>query len=281
MEYARRFRALLADLGLTYPDAAQLLHVSIRTLHNWTNGTHAVPYAVTKMLRLLRHMELPGKAWAGWHFSRGCLVTPEGRTIAAHESSWWSMMVLRAQSFSKLYNERNPVASARDSGYSEPCKPLSTPPAPPAARNVPHGNHGDNLPSNVGVWGQDGATLLPCDLTWPSIFDLPLNSTPLPVATASGSESPLTASSALPLTPIYNGPRLSVPLYRLHLQQHQPLPLSLPAQCGKSQHLPPLSGPLQSPSPSSRPNPRKPNAPSLQSGTGSKPPASKRQRGAA
>ena len=85
MEYARRFRALLADLGLTYPQAAQLLHVSLRTLHNWAAGTHAVPYAVTKLLRMLRFLELPGKAWAGWHFTRGCLVTPEGRTIAAHE----------------------------------------------------------------------------------------------------------------------------------------------------------------------------------------------------
>ncbi len=87
MEHAKRFRALLADLGLTHPDAAKLLHVSLRTLQNWLSARHEVPYATFKLLRLLRHMELPGDAWRGWSFARGLLITPEGRTIAAHEGA--------------------------------------------------------------------------------------------------------------------------------------------------------------------------------------------------
>lgn len=76
IEHASRFRSLLADLGLTHPEAAQLLHVSLRTLHNWLSARHEVPYAAYKLLRLLRCMELPDQSWAGWHFSRGLLVAP-------------------------------------------------------------------------------------------------------------------------------------------------------------------------------------------------------------
>ena len=78
MEHAKRFRALLAELGLSNLDAAKLLHLSLRTLQNWLSGRHEVPYASIKLLRLLRYTELPGRGWVGWHFSRGMLVTPEG-----------------------------------------------------------------------------------------------------------------------------------------------------------------------------------------------------------
>ncbi|WP_309681897.1 helix-turn-helix domain-containing protein [Polaromonas sp.] len=50
MEQARRFRALLADLGLNHPDAAKILHVSLRTLHNWLSARHQVPHAAYKLL---------------------------------------------------------------------------------------------------------------------------------------------------------------------------------------------------------------------------------------
>ncbi|MES2945504.1 MAG: VC1465 family Xer recombination activation factor [Pseudomonadota bacterium] len=97
---------LLADLGLPHPEAAKLLHVSLRTLQNWLSGTHQVPYMAYKLLRLMRYAELPGKEWAGWYFYGGMLVTPEGRTISAKESGWWSMLVQQAQGFLKLYEER-------------------------------------------------------------------------------------------------------------------------------------------------------------------------------
>jgi DNA-binding transcriptional regulator YiaG len=46
MEHAKRFRTLLVDLGLSHPDAAKHLYVSLRTLQNWLSGRHEVPYAI-------------------------------------------------------------------------------------------------------------------------------------------------------------------------------------------------------------------------------------------
>lgn len=109
MAHALRFRAMLAELGLPHPDAAQLLHVSLRTLQNWLSGRHEVPYAAYKLLRLMRYIELPGEAWAGWHFSRGHLVTPEGRTISGRDGAWWSLLVRQAHSFGEMYRERVPL----------------------------------------------------------------------------------------------------------------------------------------------------------------------------
>lgn len=115
MEHAKRFRAMLAELGLSHLDAAKLLHISLRTLQNWLSGRHEVPYASYKLLRLLRHAELPGDAWRGWSFSRGLLITPEGRTIAGHEGSWWSLLVRRAAAFDSLYGAvQRSAAVARD-----------------------------------------------------------------------------------------------------------------------------------------------------------------------
>jgi hypothetical protein len=131
MESARRFRALLSELGLKMPDAAKSLHVSLRTLHNWSTGVHEVPYSALKLLRLQRHMELPAP-WSGWHFTRGHLVTPEGRTIAHHEGSWWSLMVLRARSYDQLAKRLKAIEDAaeghrlrggRRSAADGPCRP--------------------------------------------------------------------------------------------------------------------------------------------------------------
>jgi DNA-binding transcriptional regulator YiaG len=102
LAHASRFRAMLADLRLTHPEAAQLLHVSLRTLQNWLSARHEVPYAAYKLLRLMRYMELPGDAWRGWHFSAGQLITPEGRSISASEGAWWSLLVRQARGFAEL-----------------------------------------------------------------------------------------------------------------------------------------------------------------------------------
>ena len=56
MAHAKRFRALLADVGLKHPEAAQMLHVSLRTLQNWFSGKHQIPYIAFKLLRLMRFM---------------------------------------------------------------------------------------------------------------------------------------------------------------------------------------------------------------------------------
>lgn len=112
MEHAKRFRALLVELGLSHLDAAKLLHVSLRTLQNWLSGRHEVPYASLKLLRLLRYMELPGDAWRGWSFSRGMLITPEGRTISGNDGSWWSLLVRQARCFSSMYRKSGQLERA-------------------------------------------------------------------------------------------------------------------------------------------------------------------------
>ncbi|UUZ70719.1 VC1465 family Xer recombination activation factor [Polaromonas sp. P1(28)-8] len=103
---------MLAEFGLSHPEAAKLLHVSLRTLQNWLSGRHEVPYAAYKLVRLLRYMELPGKAWQGWYFSAGCLVTPEGRTISGTDGSWWSLLVRQARCFQSMYDRSGKLERA-------------------------------------------------------------------------------------------------------------------------------------------------------------------------
>ena len=112
LAHAKRFRALLAELGLKHLEAAQMLRVSLRTLQNWLSGRHEVPYASIKLLRLLRYMELPGRGWAGWHFSRGLLITPEGRTLDGTDGSWWSLLVRQARCFRAAYQRSGELERA-------------------------------------------------------------------------------------------------------------------------------------------------------------------------
>ena len=113
MEHAKRLRGLLAEQGLNLLQAAKLLHVSLRTLQNWLSGHHQIPPMAVKLLRLLRYMELPGEAWRGWSFSRGALVTPEGRIIQGRDGAWWSLLVRQAHSFGQLYREAQMAAIER------------------------------------------------------------------------------------------------------------------------------------------------------------------------
>jgi len=112
MEQAKRFRSMLASFGLPHPEAAKLLHVSLRTLQNWLSGRHEVPYTAYKLVRLLRYMELPGKGWDGWYFSGGVLVTPEGRIISPGDGSWWSLLVRQARCFQAAYQRSGQLERA-------------------------------------------------------------------------------------------------------------------------------------------------------------------------
>jgi Phage protein len=86
-------------------------------LHNWNSGRYDIPFAAFKLLRVLLRYEIPHDDWQGWHFSGGKLWTPEGYSIAAHESAWWSLLIRRAQMFSSLYARCNQLeAQLRDGG---------------------------------------------------------------------------------------------------------------------------------------------------------------------
>jgi transcriptional regulator with XRE-family HTH domain len=240
MEHAKRLRALLADLGLKHPDAAKLLHVSLRTLQNWLSGRHEVPYAAYKLLRLLRYMELPGAAWVGWHFSRGQLVTPEGRTISGKDGAWWSLLVRQAQGFGELYRQRVPLLAelsalrAAGSGAAAGLVSVST--------TVPLGQSSKSSQSDVIM------------TSWPTLYDSlpPSMPTPAPVASAWASAS--TPCSASPLTPTCGAPVQPLTVPSVPALPGQSLPTVTPTWPSRPHPRPRLPLPDLARKSSARPN---------------------------
>lgn len=202
MAHSARLSALLAEQGLSHPEAAQLLHVSLRTLQNWLSGKHQIPYMAFKLLRLLRYTELPGKGWHGWHFSRGLLVTPEGRTISPQESAWWSLMVRKSETWlimardlnwhkAQVRNEqiRDAVASGLAGAASVPEAGLVS-----VSTSQPH---------RVDQSSQSDVIMT----SWPTLYAYQTLSTPTPGNAASASASALTPCSVSPLTPTCGHPK--------------------------------------------------------------------------
>lgn len=97
-----RFKILLSDAGLTPEAAAQLLHVTPRTIRYWLSGTVTVPYAAYKLVRVMRLFELPCEGWQGWHMHSGKLWTPEGFGFTPDCQSWWSLLVRQARMFREI-----------------------------------------------------------------------------------------------------------------------------------------------------------------------------------
>lgn len=124
---------------------AKLLHVTPRTLHNWISGRYDIPYAAFKLLRVLLRYELPHPNWQGWHFHGGKLYTPEGYSIAAHESSWWSLLLRKAEMFSGLYAQVCELQGRLRDGGTAPRPGMDERDAgqgPGAAQVTPHGAAG-------------------------------------------------------------------------------------------------------------------------------------------
>jgi hypothetical protein len=205
MELAKRFRGMLADLALKPAQAAKMLHVSLRTVHNWNSGKHQIPVMAYKLLRLLRYRELPGQSWVGWSFSRGQLVTPEGRTISGSDSAWWSLLVRRAHGFTELYQRQKfeKLAELQTSAQSGLAAEGSVPDAGLVTSKT-------NIYSSdicQDKWGQDGAIMEP----WPTISDFPLLSMPTHENGAYASESALTPCSVSPSMPTSGNPSCQSP----------------------------------------------------------------------
>lgn len=98
-------KIMLADLGLTAETAAQMLHVTPRTVRYWISGKVLVPYAAYRLLRILTGAELPANGWDGWHMHSGKLWTPEGHGFIPSDSSWWGLMVRQARTW-KVMSDR-------------------------------------------------------------------------------------------------------------------------------------------------------------------------------
>ena len=146
---AFRFHAMYRNLGLSQPDVAKLLHVSGRTLHNWETGHHEIPYSAYKLLRLLTHQELPGKAWAGWHMHSGKLWTPEGFGFTPDCQSWWSLLVRQARLFRKMTERDYLVEKAMKTTVEGPVRMTQArhvakakPASGPVASDAPTGEAG-------------------------------------------------------------------------------------------------------------------------------------------
>lgn len=70
----------------------------MRTVRAWDRGRTRVPWAVVRLLRLLRCGELEGisKPWAGWLLRGDRLISPEGREFRAHQMAYWGNTVAMA-----------------------------------------------------------------------------------------------------------------------------------------------------------------------------------------
>ena len=254
MELAKRFRGMLADLSLKPADAAKMLHVSLRTVHNWISGKHQIPVMAYKLLRLLRYRELPGKSWAGWCFSRGELITPEGRSISGQDSAWWSLLVRRSHGFTQLY-ERQTAYEAAKGATADPSRPSAARLEGATAAGLVSFKTSPELTSTPQY--QDGAIMGP----WPTISDFPPLSMPMPENAAHASESALTPCFASLWMPTFETPAVQPDSQGKHPQilnkSQSAEQTSTPAMPGL--RLTPLPGRLQlvhlgSPQSSAKPN---------------------------
>ena len=234
-----------------------MLHVSLRTVHNWISGKHQIPVMAYKLLRLLRYRELPGQSWAGWSFSRGQLVTPEGRTISGNDSAWWSLLVRRAHGFTELYQRQkfDKLAELHTLEQSGLAAAGSVPDA--GLVSVSTKGTGSNL-----AWGQDGAIME----SWPTISDYPPLSMPMPENAVHASESALTPCSVSPSMPISGNPNRQHPEHPKHPEVSQPVAPGTVRVSNPSTpdlRLSPLSVRLQLVNP---PSPALPSSPSPSAG---------------
>ncbi|MGZ0018401.1 VC1465 family Xer recombination activation factor [Nitrosomonas sp. wSCUT-2] len=83
--------------GLSKEEAAEMLRVTYRTLHNWESGRVQVPYAAFKLLHILTGYELPSDAWRGWKFSGEVLWSPEGKKFTAADLNYLSLTFAMAK----------------------------------------------------------------------------------------------------------------------------------------------------------------------------------------
>lgn len=70
---------------LTQQQAAELLHVNLRTIKNWESGRSQIPYSAFKLLRILGRHELPGDQWQDWLMQGGAIYSPGGRRFEMHD----------------------------------------------------------------------------------------------------------------------------------------------------------------------------------------------------
>jgi DNA-binding transcriptional regulator YiaG len=116
---AEQFRDARVFAGLDRDQAAELLHVSVRTVGHWETGKARPSYAAFRLLRVYRHGDLIDPAWSGYKLSRGRLVTPEGHAFVPGDMAWLSLLVRRAAAFSDLRQARDRATPAEGRAVTE------------------------------------------------------------------------------------------------------------------------------------------------------------------
>ncbi len=177
-----RFRIARQSCWLTLPQAAKVLQVSERTLHNWESGACRVPFAAYKLMRLMAGGDLGHlcPTWDGWTLERGRLISPEGREFKAGDMGWLSLLVARARLFSELYRKVHHHGSATTAKAAGASAPDASALAALAGRS-PDGERSESpselvsnetKPDRIGgmalqghfvgcAWGQNGAIMGP------------------------------------------------------------------------------------------------------------------------
>lgn len=107
--HADQFRTARITLGLSIPDCAKLLRISVRTVSNWEAARARIPYTAYKLMRVLRGGKLLGPDWTGFQVRGNVLATPEGRELRSSDLVWWSLLILQAQEFRNIMAERRGV----------------------------------------------------------------------------------------------------------------------------------------------------------------------------
>jgi transcriptional regulator with XRE-family HTH domain len=106
---ASRFKEARHLCALTIPQAAELLRVSERTVHNWERGRVGIPYAAYKLMRILRGYELPNDHWQGYRLVGDTLWSPEGLALKAEQQRWWSLTCRMAAEFRSMMASRRRI----------------------------------------------------------------------------------------------------------------------------------------------------------------------------
>jgi transcriptional regulator with XRE-family HTH domain len=258
-----RLRYARLKLGWSIADAGKYFQVTDRTWHNWENGSHRIPYAVYKLLRVLARLELPDKAWAGWRLEGAALITPEGRQIMPKDGAWWSLLVRRAASFKTAYDEATRLKLLLDQ-YQGSTQHSGM--AGGAAAAGPVGEVGGLVPSKTsGNLQQNPSSQNDVIMTsWPILYDFPHSLTPAPEPEPTTSESALTPCSASPWTPTCaHHPSAQRPVKGPHRANQATLNRTQSSDLAQSKaprlRIPPVS-PESSVKPSTRPSkpPEKP-----------------------
>jgi transcriptional regulator with XRE-family HTH domain len=107
--------------GLSQPEAARFLGVTVRTIRNWENGSCRIPYPAFRLIRMKAGGIVHAPGWEGWRFAPdGSLFSPDGRSFKSWELYHLRHVFSMAEHFRRLHSEKRAVAA--DAGEPQPAR---------------------------------------------------------------------------------------------------------------------------------------------------------------